>query len=58
MRTELDRASEAFVLAAKFSAAIEARLDVTKEDLLKNGFPVLRQSNFPQLPGEAEGIRR
>lgn len=52
------RGVQALVLAAKFSAAIEARLDVTKEDLLKMALPVLRHRIFLNFRGEAEGISK
>jgi len=52
------RGIQALVLAAKFSAAIEARLDVTKNDLLKLAKPALRHRIFLNFRGEAEGISK
>lgn len=52
------RGVQALVLAAKFSAAVEARPDVTKNDVLKLALPVLRHRIFLNFRGEAEGISK
>ncbi len=52
------RGIQALVLAGKFSAAVEGRQDVTKNDLLKMALPVLRHRIFLNFRGEAEGISK
>ncbi|MBR0193417.1 MAG: MoxR family ATPase [Thermoguttaceae bacterium] len=52
------RGVQGLVLAAKFCAAIETRLEVTKNDLTKMALQTLRHRIFLNFRGEAEGVSK